>query len=114
MLNVRQRQLNLRTYHYFYSGKIDGIEGSNTKNAYRSFQKYVGITVDGIYGKNTNAKLIEVIKDLQGKLNSHGYSLTIDGIAGINTISAITIGIAIKTFLLVFILFCHLSIFCPN
>ncbi len=89
MLNVRQRQLNLRTYHYFYSGKIDGIEGSNTKNAYRLFQKYVEITVDGIYGKNTNAKLIEVIKDLQGKLNSHGYSLTVDGIAGINTINAI-------------------------
>ena len=55
MLNVRQRQLNLRTYHYFYSGKIDGIEGSNTKNAYRSFQKYVGITEE-IYGKRISNK----------------------------------------------------------
>ena len=33
--------------------------------------------------------LIEVIKDLQGKLNSHGYSLTVDGIVGTNTINAI-------------------------
>ena len=69
MLNIKQRQLNLRCYHYFYTGKIDGIEGSGTKNAYRNFQKYTGLTVDGIYGRNTNNKLIEVIKDLQGKLN---------------------------------------------
>ena len=42
----------------FYNGKIDGIEGVNTKKAYRSFQKFVGITVDGIYGRNTCASEI--------------------------------------------------------
>ena len=85
MLNIKQRQQNLQTYYLFYNGKIDGIEGVNTKKAYRSFQKFVGITVDGIYGRNTNEKLIGVIKDLQGKLNSHGYGLAVDGIAGTNT-----------------------------
>lgn len=89
MLNIKQRQFNLRCYHYFYTGKIDGIEGSGTKNAYRNFQKYTGLTVDGIYGRNTNNKLIEVIKDLQGKLNSKGYNLAVDGIAGDATISAV-------------------------
>lgn len=85
MLNIKQRQQNLQTYYLFYNGKIDGIEGVNTKKAYRSFQKFVGITVDGIYGRNTNEKLVGVIKDLQGKLNSHGYNLAVDGIAGTNT-----------------------------
>lgn len=89
MLNVRQRQLNLRTYYYFYTGNIDGIEGTGTKNAYRNFQRYTGLIVDGIYGRNTNNKLIEVIKDLQGKLNSKGYSLVVDGMVGNATINAI-------------------------
>lgn len=89
MLNIKQRQLNLRTYYYFYKGSIDGIEGSKTKEAYRNFQKFTGLKVDGIYGRNTNNKLIEVIKDLQGKLNSKGYNLVIDGIVGNATINAI-------------------------
>lgn len=89
MLNIRQRQLNLKTYYLFYIGNIDGIEGPQTKQAYKNFQKSVNITVDGIYGKITNENLINVIKDLQGKLNSHGYNLVIDGIVGNNTINAI-------------------------
>lgn len=89
MLTIKQRQLNLRTYYYFYKGSIDGIVGEKTKEAYRKFQKFTGLTVDGIYGKNTNYKLIEVIKDLQGKLNSKGYNLVIDGIVGNATINAI-------------------------
>lgn len=89
MLTIKQRQQNLKTFRLFYSGKIDGIEGVETKKAYRTFQKYVGISVDGIYGKNTNEKLIYVIKDLQGKLNSFGYNLSIDGIVGNQTTNAI-------------------------
>lgn len=89
MLSIKQRQLNLRTYYYFYTGSIDGIEGTGTKNAYRNFQKYTGLIVDGIYGTKTNNKLIEVIKDLQGKLNSKGYTLSVDGIVGNNTINAV-------------------------
>lgn len=89
MLTIRQRQLNLRTYYYFYTGNVDGIVGPLTKKAYREFQKFVGITVDGIYGVNTNAKLVQVIKDLQSKLNSKGYNLAVDGIVGNNTLNAI-------------------------
>ncbi len=89
MLTIKQRQLNLRTYYYFYVGNIDGIVGPQTKTAYKNFQKYTGLVVDGIYGKNTNSKLIEVIKDLQSKLNSKGYNLAVDGIVGNNTLNAI-------------------------
>ena len=89
MLTIKQRQLNLRTYYYFYIGEIDGIVGPLTENAYRDFQSFVGITVDGIYGKDTNYKLIECVKNLQGKLNSKGYNLIIDGIVGEKTLAAI-------------------------
>ena len=75
MLTVKQRQLNLKTYYYLYKGNIDGIEGSKTKDAYKEFQRMVNITVDGIYGNNTNNKLIEVIKDIQSKLNNIDINL---------------------------------------
>ena len=89
MLTIKQRQLNLRTYYYFYIGEIDGIVGNMTINAYRDFQAFVGIIVDGIYGEVTNAKLIERIKDLQSRLNSVGYNLSVDGIVGDHTLNAI-------------------------
>lgn len=89
MLGIKQRQINLRTYYACYMGAIDGIEGNGTKNAYRTFQKMVGLSVDGIYGSNTERALITNIKDIQSKLNKFGYSLTIDGLVGNNTINAI-------------------------
>lgn len=89
MLTIKQRQLNLRTYYYYYKSNIDGIEGNGTKTAYTNFQRDNGLVVDGIYGQNTNNKLILVIKDLQSKLNKFGYGLSIDGIVGNATISAI-------------------------
>lgn len=89
MLNVKQRQLNLRTYYYYYKGAVDGIEGSGTKTAYRNFQRDNGLTADGIYGSNTNNKLILCIKNLQSILNKYGYGLAVDGIVGQATINAI-------------------------
>lgn len=40
-----------------YSISVDGIFGTNTENAVKSFQSKNGLTVDGIAGKNTFAKL---------------------------------------------------------
>lgn len=37
----------------FYTGKIDGIKGRNTKRAIKEFQKANGLKVDGIVGKKT-------------------------------------------------------------
>ena len=89
MLNIKQRQLNLRTYYYIYKGSIDGIVGSQTVEAYKDFQSMVGITVDGIYGVVTDEKLVGVLKDIQVKLNNKGYNLVVDGIVGNETESAI-------------------------
>ena len=89
MLNVKQRQMNLKAHCGYYKGSIDGIEGNGTKTAYKNFQRDNGLAVDGIYGTNTDNKLISVIKNLQNLLNSKGYKLAVDGIAGTNTTNAI-------------------------
>ena len=68
---------------------IDGKEGILTKQAYRNFQKNNCLVVDGIYGINTENKLILCVKDLQNLLNKFGYNLVVDGIVGGNTLNAI-------------------------
>lgn len=89
MLDIKQRQLNLKTYMYYYKGEVDGIEGVLTIDAYMNFQRDNNLVVDGIYGKNTDNKLILCIKDIQRLLNKFNYSLSVDGIVGNNTIKAI-------------------------
>ena len=89
MLNVRQRQLNLRTYFYYYKGSIDGIEGNQTKEAIKNFQRNNGLVIDGIYGEKTDEQLRLVIRNCQTMLNGKGYNLSIDGIVGEATINAI-------------------------
>lgn len=82
MLNLKQRQMNLRFLGY-YGGAIDGIAGNGTISAYEEFQRNYGLAVDGIYGSKTDAKLVEVIKAEQVKLG-----VTADGIAGTQTVNA--------------------------
>ncbi len=53
---VRQIQEKLKRWGY-YSGSVDGIYGSKTEAAVRSFQKKNGLTVDGIAGKKTLAAM---------------------------------------------------------
>jgi len=60
-----QKALQKKGYYY---GSLDGIYGTATKNAVRNFQKDNGLTVDGIAGKQTLAKL-----NISGQTNS-GYS----------------------------------------
>ena len=49
---VIQIQKKLKNWGY-YSGEIDGIYGSKTKNAVEKFQRKNGLKIDGIAGKNT-------------------------------------------------------------
>lgn len=53
---VKQIQTVLKQKGYYF-GNIDGIFGTATRTAVRNFQKANGLTVDGIVGKNTLAKL---------------------------------------------------------
>ena len=49
---VRTIQTKLKRWGY-YNGSIDGIYGSQTTSAVKSFQRKNGLTVDGIAGTNT-------------------------------------------------------------
>lgn len=49
---VRQIQTKLKQLG-FYKGTVDGIFGTNTKNAVIAFQKSCGLTADGIAGPKT-------------------------------------------------------------
>lgn len=53
---VREIQTRLKKWKY-YDGKIDGIYGEKTKSAVKKFQKNNNLTVDGICGKKTLAKM---------------------------------------------------------
>lgn len=89
MISIRQRQLNLKHYYLCYTGEIDGIEGKQTKAAYKKFQSIAKQEQNGIYDTKTNQKLIEVIKNLQTRLNKYGGKLTVDGYIGEKTIQEI-------------------------
>lgn len=82
MLNIVQLQMNLKFLNY-YHGKIDGIKGTDTIKGCKAFQKNNGLDDDGIYGTKTDAKLVQVIKQIQEKIGTK-----VDGVAGNNTISA--------------------------
>ncbi|MBQ8165009.1 MAG: spore cortex-lytic enzyme [Clostridia bacterium] len=53
---VRQIQTKLKNWGY-YNGDIDGIYGSRTESAVKSFQRKNGLTVDGIAGPATLAAM---------------------------------------------------------
>lgn len=78
-------------------GSADGIFGTNTEKAVEKYQRAKGLSVDGIVGNNTYAKLFtecllkngsrgELVRQLQARLNEQGYGAgNADGIFGSNT-----------------------------
>lgn len=84
MLSVSQYQRNLKHYYGYYTGVVDGKKGSKTTKAIKRFQSGHGLTPDGVYGRNTNNKLVSRVKTLQGVVG-----VSQDGVIGDKTISAI-------------------------
>ena len=84
LLTITQQQLFLKTYFYYYKGAIDGIKGTGTISGIKAFQKAQGLTVDGIWGPNTDAKARSCARALQAKLG-----VTQDGIVGAQTVGAL-------------------------
>ncbi len=72
---VKEVQRRLKQWGY-YSGSVDGVFGSGTKNAVIAFQKKNGLTADGIVGKSTYAALgmNASYNALNGKSPSNGGS----------------------------------------
>ena len=65
---IAQDDLNTLGYT---TGGLDGIFGSRTLNAVRSYQSRVGLSVDGIVGKNT-------CNNLESKINENNVSTSVN------------------------------------
>ena len=77
ILNVQKRLSELG----LYSGEIDGINGSRTKNAIKNFQNKAGLTPDGIIGPKTLSALEkgeESYVTIDNSNNNTNKSTTID------------------------------------
>lgn len=69
---VRQIQTKLKRWGY-YNGNVDGIYGTQTVNAVKSFQRKNGLTVDGIAGKRT-LEAMGIYNSSQGSSSSSSTS----------------------------------------
>lgn len=67
---VRRIQQKLSDLGY-YKGRVDGIYGTNTQSAVKSFQRNVGLTADGIVG---SATLLYLGLSGGGSTNNTAYS----------------------------------------
>ena len=56
-LPVQRIQEDLYKLGYTVVGKADGCYGANTEKAAKAFQSDNGLTVDGVFGKNSKQKL---------------------------------------------------------
>ena len=59
-MTTKQKQC-LLAYLGYYTGAIDGIWGDNSRRATEAFQRDHQLTVDGIFGDGTAARIREVI-----------------------------------------------------
>lgn len=99
--DVRALQYLLRGFSdATQSLSADGVFGLNTQKAVRLYQESRGLKVDGVVGALTWAKLVNefpvrkgdrgnAVKAAQRELNAHGSHLTVDGVFGSGTDSAV-------------------------
>lgn len=59
-MTTKQIQL-LLTYLEYDPGPIDGLDGSNTRDAVKAFQRAEGLTVDGVAGAQTEKALLDAV-----------------------------------------------------
>ncbi len=71
---VRQIQTKLKNWGY-YSGSVDGIYGTKTKNAVISFQRKNRLTADGIAGPATLAAMGIASGSSSGGTSNNDYNL---------------------------------------
>lgn len=70
-------QQSLQQLNY-YDGPLDGVFGSQTEAALRSFQQANGLTADGIYGSNTQAALQQALYGVSRPTLSQPFDPTLD------------------------------------
>lgn len=70
---VKKIQQKLKSWGY-YTGSVDGIFGSKTREAVRYFQRKNGLTVDGIVGKKTAQAMGITLSNSSSSSSNTGYS----------------------------------------
>lgn len=90
ILTKYQRQVFLRTFFYYYKGALDGIDGPQTIAATKAYQAGQSLTADGIWGPKTESASKSNARAVQQKLCDAGFTTSIDGIIGNDTISKLT------------------------
>ncbi|MEH0823498.1 MULTISPECIES: peptidoglycan-binding protein [unclassified Micromonospora] len=95
--NVSTAQFLLR--HHGRTLTVDGYYSAGTAAATSSFQSANGLAADGIVGPLTWGKLVvtldvgannNAVRALQTALNKYGYGLTVDGVWGASTTTAVS------------------------
>lgn len=81
-MDIKQKQWQLYYLGYYFAG-VDGLWGPASVAATAVFQSDNGLQADGDFGPLTEAKSIEVVKQIQEAVGA-----TPDGLAGPNTIAA--------------------------
>lgn len=79
MLNIKQRQTDLKYFGYRFKGSLNGKSSKELDAAVNKFQKTYKIKV-GDYNSQTDKKLISKIKEVQKVLFYLGYDVSITGI----------------------------------
>ena len=88
-MTEKQKQWQLWLLGY-YDGGIDGIRGRLTVEATKELQRAYGLTVDGIFGADTEKLSRDLITELQKALHTLlDAEIAIDGLAGMETSSAV-------------------------
>ncbi|NOK63972.1 MAG: Peptidoglycan hydrolase (amidase) enhancer domain [Chloroflexi bacterium AL-W] len=102
VLRNGDRGVNVSTLQHLLNAhghglSADGVFGSGTENAVRSFQTQRQLTVDGVVGSQTWSQLVitvrsgdnsSAVRSAQQQLNKYGYNLVVDGVFGSGTDSA--------------------------
>lgn len=81
---VKELQQWLTDYGY-YSGSIDGVFGSDTESAVKTFQEEAGIIVDGVVGKDTKNTMKtwdRYVAEAEAAAGETGYSSDTSGSSG--------------------------------
>lgn len=86
--DVKELQGRLKHLGYF-SGEVDGVFGSQTKNAVTWFQWKFGLTSDGVVGKTTKQKLVKSTANWNPSMNAGSGSSSNKGGNGSSSSSSV-------------------------
>ena len=77
-MTLKQKQA-LLSYLGYYNGQLDGVWGEKSQRATEAFQRDYQLAVDGIFGQDTEARILEVIATGEEPVFAENATTTSDG-----------------------------------